>query len=59
MVIVNDAILEKVKGKRRFTYKYTILDIVCDCEPPSSIVCQIVDVGQGIQCNGSYLFIFT
>ena len=40
--------------KRTFTYKYIILDIFYDYEPPLIIfkLDQVVDVGQGIQRNG-------
>src|SRR6266496_2133099 len=28
-------LMKELIRKRRFTYKYTILEIFCDCEPPS------------------------
>src|SRR5215216_3273853 len=28
--------MKELIGKRRFTCKYTILEIFCDCEPPSN-----------------------
>ena len=33
-------LMKELIRKRRFTYKYTILEIFCDYEPHKNIICQ-------------------